>query len=57
MFFSAVMDVSGHDHKCFLWGAQPRSTTRSFEQWNLILAHSQHSKTLEIIENKGSNLN
>ena len=27
-----------------LWGAQMRRTTRAFAQWNLILAHVQHSK-------------
>ena len=29
-----------------------RSTIRPFAQWNLILAHLQHSKTLEKHENK-----
>ena len=36
------------DVQCSLWGAmfppQLRSTTRPFAQWNLILAHLQHSK-------------
>jgi len=32
--------------------AQMHSTTRPFAQWNLILAHLQHSKTLEKHENK-----
>ena len=32
--------------------AQMRNATRPFAQWNPILAHLQHSKTLEKHENK-----
>ena len=30
--------------QCFLYSAQMRSATRPFARWNLIFAHSQHSK-------------
>jgi len=33
--------------QCSLYDAQLRSTTKSFAQWNIILVHLQHAKSLE----------
>jgi len=38
-------------NQCSSKRAQMRRTTRPFAQWNLILAHLQHSKILEKHEN------
>jgi len=39
-------------NQCSSKSAQMRRTTRPFAKWNLILAHLQHSKTLEKHEHK-----
>ena len=46
-----------HRQQCSLQGAQIHRTTRTVAQWNLVLAHLQHSKAMETQPKTRSYLN